>query len=235
MPLLAIEWIFFISTKKNWNLSIEWLFSGVISSNKTKNKTHQCNGNFSSFSHLFLSLLFFFFVSIVFCHVIALSLYKRREGVARVDFPVFFPFFFTVFKAKQWIEVMAFAVIRQPQNAENAFTISNSIIMWMIMDFFKTIELEKPQNGKKGLMTSPIYFWKCVEIKPFPTSSLDMPKSKSDNIYCSFIQILWSLFPSLSGGFFLPFSFMRRKSGGLWVIIFKLIKKKENWHEKFLE
>lgn len=55
---------------------------------------------------------------------------KRREGVARVDFPVSIPFFFsTVLKAKQWIEVMVFAVIHQPQNAENAFTISNGIIM----------------------------------------------------------------------------------------------------------
>lgn len=110
---------------------------------------------------------------------------------------------------------MAFAVIRQPQNAENAFVISNSIIMWMIMDFFKTFELAKPQNGKKGLMTSPIYFSKCVEIKPFPTSALDMPKSKSDNIYCSFIQILWSLFPSFVWWIFASFSFVRRKSGGL--------------------
>lgn len=43
----------FISTEKKEEEkekpSIEWLFSGVISFDKTKNKTHQCNGNFSSF------------------------------------------------------------------------------------------------------------------------------------------------------------------------------------------
>lgn len=41
---------------------------------------------------------------------------------------------------------------------------------------------------KKGLMTSPIY--KSVEIKPFPDKRFRRASSKSDNIYCSFIQIL---------------------------------------------
>lgn len=58
--------------------SIEWLFSGVISFDKTKNKTHQCNGNFSSFR-----IYSFFFVSIVFCHVIALSFTRKRGRVLR--------------------------------------------------------------------------------------------------------------------------------------------------------
>lgn len=36
----------------------------------------------------------------------------------------------------------------------------------MIMDLFKTSRWQNLKR-KKGLMTSPIYFWKRVEIKPF--------------------------------------------------------------------
>jgi hypothetical protein len=63
------------------------------------------------------------------CHCAFLN---KREGVTRVDFSCFGSFILTFFplflkeKAKQWIEIMVFADIFQPQNAENAFAISPS-------------------------------------------------------------------------------------------------------------
>jgi hypothetical protein len=111
--------------KKKQKPSIEWLFSGVISFDKTKNKTHQCNGNFSSFRIysfflLLSSSLSYFAMSLRFL----LGRGGCCEGVS-VFYFLLFPFFWKK-KAKQWIEIMVFAVILQPQNAENAFAISPS-------------------------------------------------------------------------------------------------------------
>lgn len=147
--------------------SIEWLFSGVISFDKTKNKTHQCNGNFSSFRiysfFLFFSSLSHFAMSLRFL----LSGEGCREGwnVCHA-FEIFcFPRLLLL-QPKKWIEIGdLFVILSQSQKRRKCiYNISpqNGIIMWMIMVFifrFKTLNgatTNESKRMKKGLMTSPI-------------------------------------------------------------------------------
>lgn len=142
--------LFYFHTEKNIRStkpSMERLFSGVISFDKTKNKTHQCNGNFSSFRiSSFLSLRLY---RILPCHCAFLffgwsvarveGFFLRRKETTSERYPK---------TQKMHLQYLSPLKWRYYVNDNVFYTF-----------FWNPQEVDK--TSEKGLMTSPTYTKVC--------------------------------------------------------------------------